>query len=184
MKTRDSLHLSDSVGENSAKSTSHGGSTEEQSVAESELVSSVPERQEIDRSREQSTLCHTQEEASSKQSSSRVDSGHGHHDRAPDQHDDGNPDTGAKLFQAHVGRNLKEHISIFPIVHLSVSAKNQARARARRHNKQAHKCSKTTPSGLLCSLSLLPNEEDRQGPVVFGSGEVDVVIKSSNFGIA
>lgn len=48
VESSDTVHLGNSIGEYTAKGSSHGGGTEEQSVAKSLFATSVPERDQVD----------------------------------------------------------------------------------------------------------------------------------------
>lgn len=93
------VELGDAVGEDAAKGAAEGGHGEPEAIAGSELGAGVESRDHEDDAGDETRLGEAEEEAGGEEAAVVLDSGHGHHDGAPDDHDDGDPQLGADFLE-------------------------------------------------------------------------------------
>lgn len=106
IKTTPAVHLHDTSSEEATESTSSSGSREENSHAETALVTLVPESNVVSDTREQATLSKTKSHTRSKEATEVVSDTHEGGADSPSDHDGGNPNGRAEALHGHVGGNL------------------------------------------------------------------------------
>lgn len=106
IKTTKTLHLHDTTSKETTESTSSSSSREENSHAETALMSLIPESDVVSDTGEETTLSETESHASGEKTTKVIGDTHKGCDDGPGDHDAGNPDGGTEALHGHVGGDL------------------------------------------------------------------------------
>jgi hypothetical protein len=104
------IHEVNETGEETTEGTGGGGGGEEESNAESDLVATVPLREEVGDTGEEAGLGGTEEDTSDEETLKVLDEAHTSHDTTPGDHDDREPHGRTPGLHDHVGRDLTEDV--------------------------------------------------------------------------